>query len=291
MPHYRKDAKDGMEIKMSSVLLIVYDNDSHIPFFPQHIFYLASALWKAGHSVELLLMDVHHMRTEAITDIIDMMHFDVVGLGFIAGYYQYQKAKEISNAINKSKHRKDFNFVLGGHGPASDPGFFQQKLGADTVVIGDGESAIKDIAETNKKGIIQGEPTEIEEDYTGYYAQFPIYLYRLIRWPTSTRKDFCFPVLSSRGCKWQCSFCYRMRKGYYLRPVNAIIDEIRYLVRSYGITHIQFSDELLMGSEERTVEICETILKSNLKIKWDCNGRLNFAKAEILSLMKRSGCE
>jgi radical SAM superfamily enzyme YgiQ (UPF0313 family) len=46
-----------------------------------------------------------------------------------------------------------------------------------------------------------------------------------------------------------------------------------------------------MGSEKRTEEICGAILRWGSKIKWDCNGRLNFAKPEILKLMKRSGCE
>lgn len=69
------------------------------------------------------------------------------------------------------------------------------------------------------------------------------------------------------------------------------MDEIRLLYRSFGITHFQFSDELLMASEARTEEICTALLKLPFKIKWDCNGRLNYASASILSIMKKSGCE
>jgi len=46
----------------------------------------------------------------------------------------------------------------------------------------------------------------------------------------------------------------------------------------------------VMSSENRTVELCEAFLKSGLKFKWNCNGRLNFAKPEVLKLMKRAGC-
>jgi len=45
-----------------------------------------------------------------------------------------------------------------------------------------------------------------------------------------------------------------------------------------------------MSSVKRTVSLCEDILKSNLKIKWNCNGRLNYATAKVLRLMKRAGC-
>lgn len=276
---------------MANVLLISYDNDAHIPFFPQNLFYLASALWSKGHAVEPYLMDIHHGITEGITTVIDILDVDVVGLGFVAGYYQYRKAKEISDAVNKSKHRKKFNYVLGGHGPAAEPDFFLAKMGADTVVIGDGERSICACADKNQKGIIQGEPWEKEKDYSGYYAQFPIHIYRLIRFPTSTRTAFCFPILSSRGCKWHCSFCYRMREGFYERPIEAIIEEIKFLYRTYQINHFQFSDELLMSSEKRTEDICEALLKLNFKLKWDCNGRLNYSYPKLLQLMKQSGCE
>lgn len=278
---------------MASILLISYDNSSHIPFFPQHLFYLASALKrKKIHTVAVWLQDIHHGRPEALTKILDENHFDIVGLGFVAGYYQYRVAKEISYAVNQSKRRKEFRYVLGGHGPAAAPEWFMGKLCADVVVVGDGERAICNLGENNKTGVIQGLPYESDE-FTPEVIEdlFPAMLYRLIRWPTSTRTDFCWPVLSSRGCKWKCSFCYRMREGFYERSVESIMEEVKWLHNNLKITHIQFSDELLMGSVKRTEEICNALLRLPFKIKWDCNGRLNFAHSSLLTLMKRSGAE
>lgn len=76
-----------------------------------------------------------------------------------------------------------------------------------------------------------------------------------------------------------------------MRSVDAIIEEIKYLHKHFAINHFQFADELLMATRQRTEEICIALLKLPFKIKWDCNGRLNFAKPTILSLMKRAGCE
>ena len=276
---------------MANVLLISYDNDSHLPFFPMNLFYLAGSLKKAGHRLALWAQYIHHGREEALTEILDRNPLQVVGLGFCAGYYQYGKAKKVATAVNASVRRKDINFVLGGHGPGGAPEFFLEKLLADTVVVGDGERAIR-LAAHGKKGIIQGDPCTTDHAPLEIYSDlFPMLVYRLIRWPTSERKDFCFPILSSRGCKWSCSFCFRMREGFHYRDVAAIAEGIKYLHNNWQITHFQFSDELLMGCEERTAEICESILKLPFGIKWDCNGRLNFARKEILSLMKDSGAE
>jgi len=276
---------------MAKILLIVYDNGSHIPFFPQSVFHLYNALIKQGeHTIATWHQDLHHGDAKELTGILDNNPFDIVGLGFVAGYYQYKVAKQISEAINASKRRNDINFVLGGHGPAAEPDYFINTLEADTVVVGDGETAICRIAGANKQGIIQGDPYSGDIDISRY-SDFPIHTYRLIRWPTSKPKDFCFPILSSRGCKWSCSFCYRMRKGFHQRPVEAIIAEIMYLHQVHDINHFQFSDELLMASPSRTEAICEALLKLPFKIKWDCNGRLNFAKPATLLTMRTAGCE
>ena len=62
------------------------------------------------------------------------------------------------------------------------------------------------------------------------------------------------------------------------------------LQKNYGISYIVFSDELLMSSVKRTVELCESFIKSKLVFKWCCNGRLNYAKPDVLKIMKEAGC-
>jgi len=276
---------------MSNVLLISYDNDSYVPLFPQNIFYLLGALKKRGHTVGIWFQDVAHEPDEKLNQILDQNFFNVIGIGAVAGYYPYRKLKSLSKVINSHKSRKRIQYVLGGHGPAGAPEFFLKKMGADAVVVGEGENAICDIAEKGGKGVIRA--GNVNGDYPSLdcYQSFPMDIYRLNRCPTSNRTEFTMPILSSRGCKWHCSFCYRMREGFHEREIPAIMEEIRFLHKNYQISHFDFEDELLMASEKRTEEICHTILKLPFKIKWDCNGRLNYATPKILKLMKEAGAE
>ncbi len=122
------------------------------------------------------------------------------------------------------------------------------------------------------------------------YELFPMEQYRLLRMPHCTHSDFVMPMLSGRGCTFTCNFCYRMDKGFRPRSPESIVEEILYLKKEFNISYIAFSDELLMSSKQRTIEICESFLKANLNIKWDCNGRLNYATPEVLSVMKKAGC-
>ena len=290
------------------ILLVVYDNDSYIHWFPQGLAYIAATLGRAGHEVVVYSQDMHHYPDEHLTQYLNENHFDLVGVSVIAGYYQYRKLLALSAAINASTRRP--YYVIGGHGPAADPEFFLKKTLADAVVIGEGEETILELLNAldapdrmaHVQGIAfrDGENIRINprrkliDDIDGIpfpaYGLFPVEYYRLLRMPHVEPRDFVMPVLSGRGCTFQCNFCFRLDEGFRPRSPESIIEEIRYLQTRYRITYIAFSDELLMSSAKRTEEICEAFLISGLKFKWDCNGRLNFAKPDLLRLMKRSGC-
>lgn len=291
------------------ILLIVYDNNSYIHWFPQGLAYLASVLQKNSYDVEIYNQDIHHYPEEHLTSYLNRNRFDVVGVSIIAGYYQYKKLLSISQAISKSKNRPD-HFIIGGHGPSPEPKYFLEKTEADIAIIGEGEDTIielldalanhsslkniKGIAYRNGNEVLINQRRELIKDIDNIplpaYELFPINYYRLLRMPHASPNDFVMPMLSGRGCTFTCNFCYRMDKGFRPRSAEAIIEEINYLKQQHNISYIAFSDELLMSSKERTVEICEAFLKEKLNIKWDCNGRLNFATPDVLNIMKKAGC-
>lgn len=290
------------------ILLVVYDNGSFIHYFPQGTGYIAAVLRKAGHDVSLWSQDVHHYDDARLTEVIDRDRPDMVGIGVIGGYWQYRKLLALSQAIARAEHRPFY--VLGGHGPSADPAYFLRKSGADAVVMGEGEVTVVDLVATLERraslasvlglvwrdgDAVRTNPerplvTDLESIPYPAYDLFPIEYYRLVRMPHMTNADYMMPVLSGRGCTFKCTFCYRMDKGYRARPDEAILDEIEFLQKTYSVNYIFFSDELLMISKQRTIELCEAILRRGLKFKWWCNGRLNYATPKVLDLMKRAGC-
>ena len=53
--------------------------------------------------------------------------------------------KGLSKAINDSKNRSDFKYIMGGYGPTPEPEFFLKKAGCDVVCLGEGEITISKI--------------------------------------------------------------------------------------------------------------------------------------------------
>lgn len=290
------------------ILLIAYDNDAHISLFPLGLAYIASVCCSEGHEVKIYNQDIYHWPEAHLTTILDKEHFDVIGVGVVGGYYQYRKLLKISEAINQSKNRPFF--VIGGHGPSPEPEYFLRKTGADAVVIGEGDATIIDLLraleeKTNlsqvngiaflKNDIFTQNPRRalIKDLNTIPFPAwdlFPMEHYALMRIANIKNNERYMEVLSGRGCTFKCNFCYRMDEGYRPRVAESIIEEIKVLQKKYAVSYINFQDELFMSSEQRTVELCSSFIKSGLKFKWFCNGRLNYAKPDVLKLMKEAGC-
>lgn len=293
------------------ILMVVYDNESYISWFPQGLAYLASAARNAGHEVSVYQQDIYHWPDSHLTKYLDENEFDVVEVSVIGGYYQYRKLLSLSEAINKSKNRENFKYTIGGHGPAASPEYFLRKTEADIVGIGEGEITFVELMEAFEKkrtlesvdGIafinenneyIKTKARELIKDIDVIswpaYDLFDMTNYSLLRLPHTKSDARCMPLLSGRGCIFACNFCYRLDKGFRPRSANSIIEEIKFLKEKYNVTCIAFSDELLMSSRERTLELCQAFIDAELNIKWDCNGRLNFADIDVLEKMKESGC-
>jgi len=290
------------------VLFVVYDNGSYDHLFPMGIGAIAGVLKRDGHEFSVWNQDMHHWPDDSLKTYLDENKFDVVVISLIAGYYQYQKMKNLSKAINNSKNRPFY--IMGGYGPTPEPEFFIRKSGCDVVCMGEGEVTISILMEAieNKTslkkvpGIAWLENNKLQQtpraplvhDLDSLpltpYEKFPMHYYRMLRMPKVKSTDFCFPLMSARGCSFKCTFCYRMDPGYRMKTPGPLLDEIEKLHKDYGITHIAFQDDLLMSSVEHTEAVCLEFLKRNLPVRWNCNGRLNYCSEELLRLMKDAGC-
>ena len=122
------------------VLFIVYDNGSYDHTFPMGVGALSAVLKRDGHHVSIWNQDMHHWPDDYLTTYLNENKFDVAILSLIGGYYQYQKMKNLSKALNNSKNRPFY--IMGGYGPTPEPEFFLKKSGCDVVGLGEGEITI-----------------------------------------------------------------------------------------------------------------------------------------------------
>lgn len=261
------------------LLAINYDNDSHISWFPTGLAYVISALEQKGVQVDVADHAVSHLPFH-----YKRGRYDAVALSACGGYWQYARAKEIIEAVRREDAY--IPILCGGHLFAPDPEYFVRRWGV-SVCLGDGERLYPWLS--SKRKILELGAGDVDDYPIPAYHRFSIDHYCLFRFHEHMqRADRALPMISSRGCKFKCNFCYRMDKGMRLRSPQAVVQEIHHLIRAYHINYISFADELFMASEDRADEMSEALMP--LGIRWDCMGRLNYASKKILEKMKRAGC-
>jgi anaerobic magnesium-protoporphyrin IX monomethyl ester cyclase len=99
-------------------------------------------------------------------------------------------------------------------------------------------------------------------------------------------------MISSRGCPFQCSFCFKQavdKKSIY-RSAEDVVGEMEHLVRQYGIREIMFYDDVFTMKRKRVVEICDLIKSKGLKVRWEAPTRVDLVDDDLMRQMASAGC-
>lgn len=175
----------------------------------------------------------------------------------------------------------------------------------DSVVLGDGEVTIGELANALEEGkdletvagiyfkkdgqVIKNEPREPIHDLNT--LPFPDRK-ALIDKPYFTpamRKTKCTTLISSRGCPNRCSYC-STHKLYRNRTALNIVDEVEDCVSNLGIEEILFLDDTFNIENEKVMDVCREILKRKLKLEWGFKGACKNVTPELLGLAREAGC-
>ncbi len=297
-------------MQKGKVLLIIHDMYQEDNQFPLGPAYLAAILKKEGTDVKICCQDVFHYSNEELADLfLKNESYDLIGIGFMAARFK-ETVSDLCATVNKFKNGAWL--VLGGHGPTPIPEYVLNKTKADIVTMGEAEETIvellncklnhKDLSQTegiayrNKDGVVINERRMpiIELDSIPFpeWSLFPMDKYTVCLHPAGADKDDkMLGMLSSRGCINRCNFCYRMEYGIRFRSVENVIEEIKVLQNKYGVTYFQFLDELFNFPKKRIFEFYEALKKNNLKIKFQCQARVDIIDEEIATCLKDSGCK
>lgn len=111
--------------------------------------------------------------------------------------------------------------------------------------------------------------------------------------PLELQKLNALPIIASRGCPFQCTFCAAhkqwQRTYRYLSP-EELVKRMEYLVRQYAIGYFRFYDALFIGSTERMLKFCSLLEKARLDVHFRIDIRVGTSRA-ILERLRRVGCD
>lgn len=99
------------------------------------------------------------------------------------------------------------------------------------------------------------------------------------------------PVMATRGCPYQCTFCMTSGSKLRKRPIESIIEEIKLLYFHHGIREFHLVDDNFTMDMDYAKKLLLSIIELNIDATWATpNGiRLDRIDKRILELMKDAG--
>lgn len=277
---------------------------------PLGLGYLAAVLEAEGHQVAIFDLGLEP-KTPISEDIQQIVASAPDLIGLTAMTNNYHSAEAIMAGI---RERLNCPIVIGGPHVTLFPERIAMDSKVDYVVYGEGEETLRELVDVLARNgheppagalrAIQGlcfreggevvcnPPRPLIKDLDR--LPFPSrHLFALERYPLyAPNGERMVTVLSSRGCPFNCSYCFKgiVGRTYRQRSPDSIIAEIRHLREHYGYRHVYFIDDLFTIDRRRLTAITERMIAEKLDIRWQCLARVDRVTPETLQLMYRAGC-
>jgi radical SAM superfamily enzyme YgiQ (UPF0313 family) len=107
------------------------------------------------------------------------------------------------------------------------------------------------------------------------------------------RPSFTYPVSTSRGCPFKCSFCsviHMFGRVYRFKSTESVLQELRH-VRSVSHATRFFVDDNFTANRNRSKELLKQMIAEKLTSCWTAQVRTDVTgDAELLRLMSDAGC-
>lgn len=263
--------------------------------------YIASVLHNAGYPVRLI--DVRYDLDPLGSAYRQVMEgTDVLGIATFEDNYPFvrQLIEDVKDAV------PSMPVICGGSLVTSVPHVFMSDTRTDVAVISEGEITILELMDAYEAGHWPDRLADIHGIWYrapgGEVAVTPprgqmrtldaLPRMNLGLWPQSRGPGGLQPQVIasySRGCKMDCSFCYRTTPQERVKSLDKLDRDLAHLRSQYNVDFVFFVDLTFTAHKGQTLEVCDVIKGHGLR--WTCLTRCADVDPERLRAMKDAGAD
>lgn len=285
------------------------------PHLPLEYGYSRQLLLSRGHDARLFDAHLAGRDIHALTREIEAFRPDVTVLTTAPSYLFWRCAPpELRVPLYTAQALRPFTerlVVVGPHA-STTPRAVLAKLGADVAIMGECESVITEVVESEVRnydrltsvaffesasGARRGDPEAIRVQ--GLPASAELWSLPALGWQKRELdahrhhhhrfdREPIGPgaeVEASRGCPYSCTFCAKenFRNRYRKRPLSIVLEEIDCLIQA-GVKYLYFIDEIFLPDEELLQALCQRSVKFGVQL------RIDHWSTSMLELLGAAGC-
>lgn len=279
------------------VYLNVYAMTALRPSLPLGLAYIAAALRKAGHDISVV--DAVGEAPDQVTpglrrqisalgltphQIVERLDPEVDAFAVTNMWsFSWPVVREI---IQKMKERyPDKPIVCGGEHFTGLPEFSMDESPIDYIVLGEGEDGAVEVFDAIERGQTDlsdipgcwyrdadGKPTKsngararkktVDEIAWPAWDLFDIKAYDERRLITGIHYGMTVPILATRGCPYQCTYCSSPNMWttrWYARDPVDVVDELEHWHKTYGANNFPFHDLTAIVKKDWVMSFCKEL--------------------------------
>lgn len=273
--------------------------------------YLASVLRRHGYEVDILDASLMELSLDDTINRISRDAYDFIGFTIADPTFIESTFKVITELRKKGVVA---HITVGGHAPT----FHHREVlemcsGLDSIGMFEGEETIAELATFLKqgkdwrkiKGIAYKSNSAIKSNQPrpliSNLDSLPFPARDTLPFLLKHKKETGVVSMSGgRGCYMNCGFCsikafYTIPEGpsWRFRSNANIIDEMEYLVRTYGVKEILFVDDVFVGPGEKNIrrvsELADEIEKRKLKVMISISERVDNIDWNLFKRLREVG--
>lgn len=300
---------------------------STIAMPPIGIAYIAAACRKAGHEVRLV--DAHgeglshyfpfkNMRLRGLpfAEIIARIPKDseIIGFGLMFSA-AWPVVRDLIQEVRN--HFPNAKLILGGEHGTGAPKLSLEQSPLDFVVMGEGEEVIVNllnaiskkenpenlpgIAFRNSKNEIvinkrHNRIANIDDIPWPAWDLVDLETYIRVNQPHGAAQGRFIPMLATRGCPFQCTFCTSPEMwttDWIARDPKLLVDEMKTYYDKMGVRDFQFEDLTFIVKRDWIIAFCKEVVERGLtdvSFQLPSGTRSEVVDDEVAMWLKKAGC-
>jgi len=265
--------------------------------------YLAGAARRAGCPVSVVDAHAFDLSLDRLVGAATRLGPDVVGL--TSTTFNWPVVAEAARRLRQVMPR--LVLVVGGPQLSLYPEECMTEKAFDAAVIGEGDETLPELLVRLAAGEeLAGVPGTLVRK-NGELVRGPerppivdldaLALPALDLLPLSRYRSLTLPrpfvsMVTSRGCPYRCRYCSQAFVGGAHREhgVDRAVEEVRRAVGELGAREIVFFDETFTLDQDRALAICERILASGPRVRFNIRTRADLLGDDLLEALRDAGC-
>jgi radical SAM superfamily enzyme YgiQ (UPF0313 family) len=288
------------------IALVSYDvNEGRASMYPPlHLCTLATNLQAAGYEVRVFDYKAPFASMDGFFREIDEYGPGLIGLSCFTPYIQL--FHRVTTALRKAV--RGGAMVVGGYHSTIWPEWCLQKLPQfDYAMQGECDRAVVQLAEfvegtrraEEVAGLVYRTPDggirkndcdhvpdlnvlpQTDRSFLDRYYQSGMYSY-------VTESRNLDMMITSRGCPYTCSFCFKVERKYRFRSVEHVMTEFE-ILRRRGVRTIHIQDDAFTAHKKRCLDIADELIRGKYGFRLKVRSRVNSVDEAVLRRLRACG--